>query len=493
MTVAVSLLTLWHSTAHAASAPARPAVSQDGSPAERRWMAWFGRLLYLVERHNTLLQQPRRSQVLNGRPKMGRPRGGGGGGGSAAAAAAGRSGASGGGGEGEEGSLASSGGTSDLAEDSDDEEAEPLLGPGGRRGSAAVAAARRRLQEEVAARRAALAAANLRSEPGLCFWLERQRRRWRRQDLPAELGLMLQLAGVQLDCYSPVEWQAAAHTAAGVLQGSQVTLDVAGAARRARQAQQARQADTAPVTAAAKQEAAAEAAGASQPGGQQQQLGVGTQRQQRGAPPAEQRQPAGSARMRVVRWVQTQQALFAEGKLSAAQLRYMAFLGAPVPPLHADLRLACRDSLALHGGALARCSPCACHHRPANRQRCPRCGCRARLARTLAQGAPCAGLWLQPDCHAPPIRCRHHVGALRRGDPHGGCHLAAVVPAAGGRAAPAAPPRRAVAMAGAPEGVARPGLAAAQPAESAGGGAGAPAGSAQCSRPAAGGPPGAGG
>ncbi|KAL4447914.1 hypothetical protein ABPG75_005133 [Micractinium tetrahymenae] len=303
--------------------------AQDGTLAERQWMAWFGRLLYLIERHNTLLQQPRRSQLLNGRPKMGRPRGGSSGG-SAAAAAAGRSGASGGGGEGDEGGPSSSptnssSGGADLGEDSDDEEAEPPLGPGGRRGSAAVAAARQRLQEEVAARRAALAAADLRSEPGLRFWLERQRRRWRRQELPAEQGLMLQLAGVQLDCYSPFEWQAVAHLTAGVLQGSQVTLDLAGAAQRAQQA------GAAPAAAAAHTGAAAAgAAGDGEPGSQQQQQQQQAGRARRREPAAPsplQRRPAGSMRMRVSRWVQTQQALFAEGKLSAAQLRYMAFLG----------------------------------------------------------------------------------------------------------------------------------------------------------------------
>lgn len=290
-------------------------------------MAWFGRLLYLIERHNTLVQQPRRSQLLSGRPKMGRPRGGSGGSGAAAAAAGGRSGASGSGGEGEDGTLASSGGSSDLADEEEDEEGEPPLGPGGRRGSAAVAAARQRLQEEMAARRAALAAADLRSEPGLWFWLERQRRRWRRQDLPAELGLMLQLAGVQLDCYSPVEWQAVAHTAAAVLQGSQVTLDLAGAAQHAQQTS----AEPAPT---AKQAAAAEAAVDGQLESQQQQQqqhpqpGANGQLQQRVVQPSSRQRRAGSVRMRVARWVQTQQALFAEGKLSAAQLRYMAFLGA---------------------------------------------------------------------------------------------------------------------------------------------------------------------
>ena len=33
---------------------------------------------------------------------------------------------------------------------------------------------------------------------------------------------MLELAGVQLDAYSPIEWQATAHAAAALLQGSQI-------------------------------------------------------------------------------------------------------------------------------------------------------------------------------------------------------------------------------------------------------------------------------
>ncbi|EFN56500.1 hypothetical protein CHLNCDRAFT_144099, partial [Chlorella variabilis] len=185
---------------------------QDGTPAECEWMAWFGRLLYVIERHNTL-QQPARHQSGLGRPKMGRPRG------SRAAAEGGVLGGGGGGGE-----LA--GGEGEEAGDSSDEEEEAEAPSGGaRRGSAAVAAARQRLQAEMAARRAALAAADLHAEPGLRFWLARQRRRWRVQELLAELALMLQLAGVQLDPYSPVEWQAAAHAAAAALQGSRISLD----------------------------------------------------------------------------------------------------------------------------------------------------------------------------------------------------------------------------------------------------------------------------
>jgi len=42
----------------------------DGTPAEREWMAWFGRLLYVIERHNSLTPTVRGSVVasLPGRP-----------------------------------------------------------------------------------------------------------------------------------------------------------------------------------------------------------------------------------------------------------------------------------------------------------------------------------------------------------------------------------------------------------------------------------------
>ncbi len=295
----------------------------DGTPAEREWMAWFGRLLYVIERHNSLTPTVRGSVVasLPGRPpKIGRPRG-----------------RAGGGGGSYDRDRSEYGGYGSMdGEDSEDEEEAGRGGAGGGargargRGSAAVAAARLRLQAEVAARRAALVAADLASEPGLRFWLARQRRRWRRQELPAELELLLQLAGVQLDCYSPAAWQTTAHAAAGLLQGSRVQLGpkivhpaalvqtaaglrvVPRAAQRAQPAaeqQQAQQvpgdqlaASGAPAEAPATAAALAAAAAAGSGGG-------------------------GSSRLQVARWVQTQQALFAQGKLSSAQLRYMAFLG----------------------------------------------------------------------------------------------------------------------------------------------------------------------
>ena len=300
----------------------------DGTPTEREWMSWFGRLLYVIERHNSMMPTVRGSVVasLPGRPpKIGRPRG----------RAAGGSGY-----DREAGEYGGYGSPAD-GEDSEDEEEGGRGGAAGSgrgargRGSAAVAAARLRLQAEVAARRAALVAADLRSEPGLRFWLARQRRRWRRQELPAELELMLQLAGVQLDTYSPAEWQATAHAAADLLQGSRVQLGPKGvhpaalvqtaaglrvgprAAQRMQAAapaeQQQQEAGGQAVAAATPAEASAPAASAAGAAPAQAACGGG----------------GGSSRLQVARWVQTQQALFAQGKLSSAQLRYMAFLGEP--------------------------------------------------------------------------------------------------------------------------------------------------------------------
>jgi hypothetical protein len=278
-------------------------------------MAWFGRLLYLIERHNS--RQPR--PFAQARPKMGRPRGSrGGGGGGEREGGEGDAEGEGEGGEEEAG---------EVEEEQAEDEGEAGGGGGGgvRRGSAAVAAARQRLQADMAARRAALASADPRAEPGLRFWLARQQRRWRQQVLPAELGLMLQLAGVQLDPYSPLEWQALAHAAAALLQGSQVPLDPR--TRQQLAAQQRRRAADAAAPLAGEQTSGGGGGGGDEGGGAGRAAAASFERQ--GPPPQPQprQPPLGSPRLRVARWVQTQQALFADGMLSTAQLRYMAFLG----------------------------------------------------------------------------------------------------------------------------------------------------------------------
>ena len=233
-------------------------------------MAWFGKLLYLVERHATRVQGG--SGV---RPKMGRPR-------TAdrqrqmereaaAAAAAGRR----------------------SRGDPDDEGQLPSR----RQSSQAVQQARARLQREVAIRRAALVAADVSAEPGLRYWLAKQRWLWRRRRLPGEQVLMLQLAGADMNTFTAAEWQTAAHAAAHLLAGSDIELVLPSAA--------------------------AEPPAARQLDGVQQQ-----QQQQSGGEPAVATRPVGSERMRVARWVETQQALFADGRLTDAQLRYLSFLGA---------------------------------------------------------------------------------------------------------------------------------------------------------------------
>lgn len=55
-----------------------PACPQDGSRAEREWMAQFSRLLYVIERHNTVTRP-----YLLQTARLGRPKASGGGGGGA--------------------------------------------------------------------------------------------------------------------------------------------------------------------------------------------------------------------------------------------------------------------------------------------------------------------------------------------------------------------------------------------------------------------------
>ena len=403
-------------------------------------MSWFGRLLYLIERHNNLVRPQ-----LQGRPKVGRPPGPRKTAEDQAAAAEG-----GGGGEGEAGPSGSGGGSGDGDDSEDEEGMAPTAAM--RRGSAAVAAARQRLQADMAARRAALAAADLRSEAGLRFWLERQRRRWRRQELPSEQRAMLQLAGVQLDGYTPVEWQAIAHTAAALLQGSQITL---GLGVQQQQQQRRRQRRQPAAAGAAEAAEAAEAAGpssAEQPAGQQQ-----PQQQ-----PQQQQQPSGSVRLRAARWVQTQQALYAEGKLSPAQLRYMAFLGDWVGGRAGAWRgwggrtggwggLTCLSGcLASLGTVLAASS-----------------GCRLRSSSCLPTPLATPDAYCLAPSTAAAAACRHHLGAVRGGHPDDRGQLAGLLPAAGRCAAPAAAAGGALGVAAAPAGAARAGLAAAAAAASA--------------------------
>ena len=117
-------------------------------------------------------------------------------------------------------------------------------------------------------------------EPGVGYWLERQRWLWRQGKLPVESVCMLHLAGVDMDTYTPTEWQFNAHYAAKWLQGSRIRLGIE---------------TTSP----------------------------------RGSRGKGENEEKASRRLRVKRWVQTQRALFADGRLSPLQLRYISFLGIP--------------------------------------------------------------------------------------------------------------------------------------------------------------------
>ena len=61
-------------------------------------------------------------------------------------------------------------------------------------------------------------------EPGMGFWLAKQRRLWRLNKLPQEQQLLLQLAGVDMNTYMPLAWQRLAHEAATRVQAIHAQL-----------------------------------------------------------------------------------------------------------------------------------------------------------------------------------------------------------------------------------------------------------------------------
>lgn len=188
---------------------------------QSRWLARLGRLLYAIER----------------------VRGGdaGGSGSSAGAASAsavlasggGRSGAQGlrqaqpGAGTGAAGSCAAilPAGSGQFGGGKDSAASTPAARGMGRRYLLEA-----QLQQDIASRRAALVGARL--EPGMSYWLARQRWLWRRGALTQEQALMLELAGVQLDIYTLPEWRVMAHTAAHYLLSSNFGPPPADAAPR---------------------------------------------------------------------------------------------------------------------------------------------------------------------------------------------------------------------------------------------------------------------
>jgi hypothetical protein len=239
--------------------------------AEDRWMGMLGRLLYVVEKRclelRGVLLKPKRVQPLKRK------------GNNAVAATAA-----------DVGSFTADG-DYDAHVFSDESEDGAMDGGAangnGRMAGAARAGARSRAERDVVFRKEAFVSVSLKEEPGLSWWLAKQRWLWRQGRLTAEQVRMLHATGVDMDVYSPTEWQVMSHTAAALLNGSRVTLGVA---------------ENVVAYASA---AASETANPALPAA--------------AAP--------GSVRLRVKRWVQTQQALFAEGRLSPGQLRYLTFLG----------------------------------------------------------------------------------------------------------------------------------------------------------------------
>jgi len=166
---------------------------------------------------------------------------------------------------------------------------------------------------------------------------------------------MLFLAGVDMVLYSPTEWQLAAHQAANVVQGSKVTLNVKKDVFH----------PLPPSPQPKKEEVAQHVALSPLPS--KPQRGRPKRQQPPPAPPAHSPPPPvepaakaatvtrlplprdtcepsrgiGSLKLRTRRWVQTQRALFVDGRLSPGQQRYMALLG--ITWLLSDEVVAMRD------------------------------------------------------------------------------------------------------------------------------------------------------
>eukprot|EP00889_Picochlorum_renovo_P004082 jgi/Picre1/31112/NNA_006466.t1 len=137
---------------------------------------------------------------------------------------------------------------------------------GDARESSRASIARKQVVNTVSSRRQA-ASSPFSEDPGLDFWLSRQRWLWRKTKLDPERVKMLQLAGIDMDTYKADDWRRRAHMAAEALQGTHIQL----------------------------------------PG---LEYGV-----------------VSHMRIKVIHWAETQRALFLDGRLSPGQLRYMTFLG----------------------------------------------------------------------------------------------------------------------------------------------------------------------
>lgn len=191
------------------------------SVEEDQWMSWLGRLVYVIERRRLAMRKP---PIGRGNPFA---------------------------------SQRNSKNSSRM-DDLDDL----------RDTNSRANVARKQVVNTVSSRREAAAASPFSEDPGLRYWLSRQRWLWRKTKLDPERVKMLQLAGIDMDIYPAEEWRRMAHVAAENLQGTRIE-----------------------------------------------------------AVHIDEYYSRKNRKIKVIRWIETQRALFLDGRLSPGQLRYMTFLG----------------------------------------------------------------------------------------------------------------------------------------------------------------------
>lgn len=162
------------------------------------------------------------------------------------------------------------------------------------------------IEDLSAQRRAALHVASL--DPGLGYWIARQRWLWRRNRLPHERLQMLQLAGVCMDETTPRQWRILAHTAVRFVTGFCAADSVPDWPTSRRQPPPPKLQPCRLPQRALKGSRRASSA-----------------RTRSATDTALQMQPTNAVAVR--RWVLTQKALVEQGTLSAARLRYLTLLG----------------------------------------------------------------------------------------------------------------------------------------------------------------------
>ena len=215
------------------------------SEEEERWMQWLGRLVYVIERRRLATRGP---PTGRGNPFASQRAGGLGG-----------------------------AGASSKDENPQDSRAS---------------VARKQVVNTVSSRREAASGSPLSEDPGLRFWLSRQRWMWRKSILDPERVKMLQLAGIDMDIYPADDWRRTAHLAAERLQGVRIKLPFAGD----------------------------EGEDDSDSDSDRDQENENENENERATKP-------GNTRLKLLRWVETQRALFVDGRMSPGQLRYLTFLG----------------------------------------------------------------------------------------------------------------------------------------------------------------------